>query len=107
MFLLKRYFLKNNFEHIKMKSKLIIVALAFLGGLAGAFVFTGFIAPTPVTEIIREIPAAVENASYRDYNVNNNAAHLIDFRDAAEASVHSVVYIKNIQRSRRNLFTSK
>ena len=89
---------------MKMKSKLTIVALAFLSGLAGAFVFLGFIAPVPVTEIIREVPAQVENASYRSFdNYSNSAASLVDFRDAAEASVHSVVYIKNIQRSRRSL----
>ena len=86
-----------------MKSKLTIVALAFLSGLAGAFVFIGFIAPKPVTEIIREVPAPVENANYRNYSYDNTVVNSVDFRDAAEASVHSVVYIKNIQRSRRNL----
>ncbi len=88
---------------MKMKSKLTIVALAFVGGLVGAFFFTGFLAPQPVTEIIREVPAQVENANYANYNsYGASAASLVDFRDAAEASVHSVVYIKNLQRSRRS-----
>ncbi len=87
---------------MKLKSKLSIVGLAFLSGLAGAFVFLAFIAPNPVTEVIREVPAQVEQTSYTNSAYNNAVINSVDFREAAEASVHSVVYVKNIQRSRRN-----
>jgi|GEM_PF-5677763 len=48
-----------------MKGTLKIVVVAFLAGLAGAFVFQEFISPEPVTEIIRESPAQIARANYK------------------------------------------
>ena len=86
-----------------MKNTAKIIAVSFLAGLAGAFVFFQFVAP-PATEIIREVPS-IQNASYSvEPNIKkSNGAFTApeNFRDAASKSVSSVVYIKNINRSQR------
>ncbi|MCE7993750.1 MAG: PDZ domain-containing protein [Roseivirga sp.] len=92
-----------------MKGTFKIVAIAFLAGLAGAFVFQEFISPEPVTEIIRESPAQIAQASFKKEEplISNSpavtAAIPVSFKEAAAKSVSSVVYIKNLQRNRRSL----
>lgn len=88
-----------------MKGTLKIVVVAFLAGLAGAFVFQEFIGPQQITEIIRESPAQISQASYSNnepdtpsLNVPANAP--VDFREAAAKSVNGVVYIKNLRNGR-------
>lgn len=88
-----------------MKSKLSIVILAFVSGLAGAFTYQEFISPPQVTEIITESPGNIQQANYEPtsyYGIPENVEKA-DFRLAAEQSVRSVVYIKNLQRSRRSM----
>ena len=92
-----------------MKGTIKIAAIAFLAGLAGAFVFQQFMGPQP-TEIIREMPVQVKQASYKNEIPNDNdntaltsVALPVSFREAASKSVSSVVYIKNIQNNRRSL----
>ena len=90
-----------------MKSVLKIALIAFIGGLAGAFVYQQFINPNQVTQIVREVPSIQAKAF--DYRPNHYTENLtsevanLDFRNAAERSIHSVVYIINKQRSRRSM----
>ncbi len=87
-----------------MKNNFKIVLIAFFSGLAGAFLYQEVIQPKEVTEVIREIPT-YQQASYSSYEpstINSPAPIPVDFRAAAEKSVHSVVYIKNLQKSRRS-----
>ncbi|GHE51781.1 MULTISPECIES: trypsin-like peptidase domain-containing protein [Roseivirga] len=86
-----------------MKTNFRIVLIAFLSGLGGAYLYQQVVQPTPVTEIIREVPTYQRANNFSNYNDESNAALPVDFRRAAEKSVHSVVYIKNLQRSRRSL----
>lgn len=92
-----------------MKGTFKIVAIAFLAGLAGAFVFQEFISPESVTEIIRESPAQIAQASFKkEEPIANNSPAVtatipVSFKEAAAKSVSSVVYIKNLQRNRRSL----
>lgn len=91
-----------------MKGTLKVVMLAFLAGLAGAFVFQEFMAKTPVTEIIREAPAQVTQARFTKDEPEDNTAGItatipVSFKEAAGKSVSSVVYIKNLQRNRRSM----
>ena len=91
-----------------MKSTAKIILLAFVAGLAGAFVFQQFLSPAQVNEVIREVPANVRQVSYStEDNSRNRAARPFeapaDFRTAADKSISSVVYIKNLQRNRRNM----
>ena len=92
-----------------MKLTIKIIVLSFVSGVAGAFVFQQFINPNPVTEIIREVPARLTNAGFEtgslsnDFEKPNNTVFAPgDFREAAERSVRSVVYIKNKQNNRRS-----
>lgn len=95
-----------------MKNNIKIVLLAFVGGLVGAFTYQRLVQPTEVTEVIREVPATYQKANNERFiepkeDLKNDAAASpalpVDFRNAADKSVHSVVYIKNLQRSRRSL----
>ena len=90
-----------------MKGTVKIVLIAFIAGLAGAFTFQRFLSPEPVTEVIREVPAQIEQASYKSSveNISPNVAPNtpLNFREAAAKSVSSVVYIKNIQKQRRSM----
>ncbi len=88
-----------------MKSKIAIVLIAFVGGIAGAFTYQKLSNPNTITEVIREVPANFQQANYEpnDRYESAPAALPVDFRLAAEKSVSSVVYIKNIQRSRRSM----
>lgn len=87
-----------------MKSLKILV-LAFVGGIAGAFVFQQFFQPKQITEVIREVPSVqARNIEVpRNSSSNLNAMASTDFTAAAEKSVHSVVYIINKQRGRRSM----
>ena len=88
-----------------MKRNFSIVVLAIIGGIAGAFIYQQVLNPQPTTEIIREVPA-FQQASYElneRFKDSAPSAIPVDFRAAAEKSVSSVVYIKNIQRSRRSM----
>lgn len=86
-----------------MKGTFKIVLIAFLAGLAGAYIFQEFISPDKVTEIIRETPTTARQVNYEPAisAIPENAP--MSFREAASRSVSSVVYIKNIQRNRRNM----
>jgi len=90
-----------------MKNVLKLVVVAFISGLAGAFVYQNFMAPKEIREVIREVPAVQANEDYypsKDLISNlDYAAANLDFRNAAEKSIHSVVYIINKQRSRRSM----
>lgn len=91
-----------------MKSTAKIIFLAFVAGLAGAFVFQQFLSPTQVNEVIREIPADVRQANYIDDRPSDKMTSRpfdapADFRTAADKSISSVVYIKNLQRNRRSM----
>ena len=90
-----------------MKGTFKIVALAFLAGLAGAYIFQEFISKPVVTEVIREVPAATRSVNHVLDERGNEAINLpnspVSFREAAARSVSSVVYIKNIQRNRRSM----
>lgn len=90
-----------------MKNSLKIILLAFVGGLAGAFVFQQISEPQRVTEIIRETPTAIHaNNNAYPYPTHSNIDGdrvSTDFTAAAEKSVHSVVYIINKQRGRRSI----
>lgn len=46
-----------------MKGVFKLVIVAFVSGLAGAFVYQEFLQKNQVTEIIREVPAAVQTGS--------------------------------------------
>lgn len=87
-----------------MKSNFKIVLIAFLSGLGGAFLYQRVLQPTTVTEVIREVPTyqQANNTVYEPSASSERLAIPVDFRAAAEKSVHSVVYIKNLQRSRRS-----
>lgn len=91
-----------------MKNVLKLFVIAFVSGLAGAFVYQNYLAPQQVTEIVREVPSAVQARSFEytpdrySSNIDGEAVNL-DFRTAAERSIHSVVYIINKQRSRRSM----
>lgn len=91
-----------------MKNSIKITLIAFASGLAGAFFFQQFLAKEQITEIVREVPATVETGKF-DYapdsytNSLAESAANVDFRTAAEKSIHSVVYIVNKQRSRRSI----
>lgn len=88
-----------------MKSNFKIILVAFLAGLGGAFIYQEFIQQERVTEIVREVPAFQQVSNTMDYEParSERAALPVDFRAAAEKSVHSVVYIKNLQRGRRSM----
>ncbi len=90
-----------------MKSKIGILIIAFTSGIAGAFTYQKLSGEGHVTEVIREVPAAkFQQANYEptdNYFNEASAALPTDFRLAAEKSVSSVVYIKNIQKSRRSI----
>ncbi|MBO3699029.1 S1C family serine protease [Roseivirga sp. E12] len=88
-----------------MKSKIVIVLIAFIGGIAGAFTYQKLSNTTTITEVVREIPTNFQQANYEpaERYEGASAALPVDFRLAAEKSVSSVVYIKNIQRSRRSM----
>ncbi len=89
-----------------MKGTIKIVVVAFLAGLAGAYIFQEFISTPTLTEVIREVPTT-QSVSYMVENgeetpaINYNTP--VSFREAATKSVSSVVYIKNIQRNRRSM----
>jgi len=90
-----------------MKNVLKLMVIAFISGIAGAYVYQSFISPTEVREIVRETPV-MQAKSYTyepDLYDNKLDAEIanVDFRTAAERSVHSVVYIINKQRSRRSI----
>ena len=91
-----------------MKSAAKIILLAFMAGLAGAFVFQQYLSPAQINEVIREVPTSFRQASY----TNDKSSEAItsrpfeapaDFRTAADKSIRSVVYIKNLQRNRRSM----
>ena len=88
-----------------MKSKIAIVLIAFTSGIAGAFTYQKLSGINTITEVIREVPANFQQANYesRERYEEASPAIPVDFRLAAEKSVSSVVYIKNIQRSRRSM----
>ncbi len=88
-----------------MKSKIAIVLIAFVGGIAGAFTYQKLSNTNTITEVIREVPANFQQANYApaERYEETSAPIPVDFRLAAEKSVSSVVYIKNIQRSRRSM----
>lgn len=88
-----------------MKSNFKIILVAFLAGLGGAFIYQEFIQQERVTEIVREVPAFQQVSNTMDYEptYSERAALPVDFREAASKSVHSVVYIKNLQRGRRSM----
>jgi len=90
-----------------MKGTLKIVVVAFLAGLAGAFIFQEFIGKPAVTEVIREVPAETRSVSFdgsTDYAATKALPNTaVSFREAAAKTVSSVVYIKNIQRNRRSM----
>ncbi|WP_420385193.1 S1C family serine protease [Roseivirga sp.] len=89
-----------------MKSSFKIILIAFLSGLGGAFLYQEVLQPTQVTEVVREVPTyqqANNPSTYEPAYPSTPAALPVDFRDAAEKSVHSVVYIKNLQRGRRSM----
>ncbi len=88
-----------------MKSKIAIVLIAFVGGIAGAFTYQKLSNTNTITEVIREVPANFQQANYApaERYKETSAPIPVDFRLAAEKSVSSVVYIKNIQRSRRSM----
>ncbi|NVJ46525.1 MAG: trypsin-like peptidase domain-containing protein [Cytophagia bacterium] len=88
-----------------MKSNFKIILVAFLAGLGGAFIYQEFIQEERVTEIVREVPAFQQVSNTMDYEptYSERAALPVDFREAASKSVHSVVYIKNLQRGRRSM----
>ncbi len=99
---------ESNTMKVKMKNSLKILVLAFLGGIAGAFVFQQILSPNSVTEVIKEVPATVQtrNFNYKEpinSNIGERSIANVDFRSAAERSVHSVVYIINKQRGRRSM----
>ncbi|MFY0593520.1 trypsin-like peptidase domain-containing protein [Roseivirga sp.] len=89
-----------------MKNKIAVVFIAFAGGLMGAFTYDKLSEKNDVKEVSTEIPVSFERASYESKPVDTyspGAALPTDFRLAAERSVSSVVYIKNIQNSRRSM----
>lgn len=93
-----------------MKSSFKIILIAFLSGLGGAFLYQQVLQPAQITEVIREVPTyqqANNTKTYEpepEYTTGSASAALpVDFRVAAEKSVHSVVYIKNLQRGRRSM----
>ena len=92
-----------------MKKSIRLTLLAFIGGLSGALVIQLFVAKPQVTEIIREVPQVAEANYYPSEERDDRRSAAVpfdtpaDFRTAAERSVHSVVYIKNMQRSRRSM----
>ena len=90
-----------------MQSNFKIILIAFLAGLGGAFIYQEFIQQDQITEIVREVPAYQQVSNSMDMNYepsySERAALPVDFRTAAEKSVHSVVYIKNLQRGRRSM----
>ena len=67
-----------------MKNSLKILLLAFLGGVAGAFVFQKIISPNRVTEVVSEIPATIQTKNFeyrtaaRSYIGGNDIAN-VDF----------------------------
>lgn len=91
-----------------MKNALKIIILAFVSGLAGAYLMMR-VNPTPVREVIREVPNftqanyAYEEPNEKAYEPTEVRSAPADFREAANRSVHSVVYIKNLQNNRRNM----
>lgn len=91
-----------------MKGTLKIVAVAFVAGLAGAFVFQRFVG-TQNSEIIRESPALITQANYKKEEPaisgipTGSVAMPVSFKEAASKSVSSVVYIKNLQRNKRSM----
>ena len=88
-----------------MKNNFKIILIAFLSGLGGAFLYQQIIQTNEVTEVIREVPTYQQvSNNTMDYEprYSDRAALPVDFRSAAEKSVHSVVYIKNLQRGRRS-----
>ena len=89
-----------------MKVSIKIMVLAFLAGLAGAFIFQEFMAKPVVTEIIREVSATTRSVNHVSDERSHEAVSMpnapVSFREAAARSVSSVVYIKNIQRNRRS-----
>ncbi|MFT6054185.1 MAG: Do/DeqQ family serine protease [Roseivirga sp.] len=97
-----------------MKSTAKIILLAFVAGIAGAFTFQQFLGPTQVNEIYREAPAVLQQANYSNNTFENNKrnnrevierpfAAPADFRTAANKSISSVVYIKNLQKNRSSM----
>ncbi|MGW8121636.1 S1C family serine protease [Roseivirga echinicomitans] len=91
-----------------MKSTAKIILLAFIAGLAGAFVFQQFLSPNQMKEVIKEAPATFKQVSYASEAPNEARASRAfeapaDFRTAADKSIRSVVYIKNLQRNRRSM----
>lgn len=90
-----------------MKGTLKIVVVAFLAGIAGAYIFQEFISQPTVKEVIREVPSNTRAVSLdneaSDKTVDINYSSPVSFREAATKSVSSVVYIKNIQRNRRSM----
>jgi S1-C subfamily serine protease len=90
-----------------MKNSIKVLVMAFLGGLAGAFVFQQLMGQPQVTEIVRETPTIQANHRMYDSPIENDILDTeltnVDFRSAAERSVHSVVYIINKQRNRRSI----
>lgn len=93
-------------KYLDMKSKIGILLIAFTSGIAGAFTYQKLSGADQVTEVIREVPASYQQANYEpseNIKPEFSAALPTDFRAAAERSVSSVVYIKNIQKSRRSV----
>lgn len=93
-----------------MKSTAKIILLAFVAGLAGAFTFQQWLSPTQVKEVIREVPSSYRQANYTNLDnydkgeaITRPFATPTDFRTAADKSISSVVYIKNLQRNRRSV----
>jgi serine protease Do len=108
--------LKNDIKQIgeNMKSTVKIILLAFVAGIAGAFTFQQFLSPTQVNEIIREEPAQLQRANYtnNEFEESNKSNREVldrpfavpaDFRTAADKTISSVVYIKNLQRNKRSM----
>lgn len=109
-------FLKNRRKQIgrNMKSTAKIMLLAFVAGLAGAFTFQQFFSRPQVTEVITESPANLQQANYlgnglsedksdKEVSFDKPFSAPADFRSAADKSISSVVYIKNLQRNRRSM----
>lgn len=87
-----------------MKNAAKIIAISFFSGIIGAFSYQQFLSNPPVKEIIREVPAQLEQANYTPNGAFTNLPEAApgNFREAASKTVSSVVYIKNIQRNRRS-----
>lgn len=89
-----------------MKSKIAIVLIAFSSGIAGAFTYQKLAENDVVNEVAIETPVNFQKANYAPdtkYNNEPSATLPTDFRLAAERSVSSVVYIKNIQQSKKRM----